>query len=227
LPGCAALGGSNPADPWEGLNRKTFALNDAVDRAVLKPTATLYVRAVPSFARAGIRNFFANLADVGTGLNNMLQGKLRDGAGDFGRFALNTTAGIIGLWDVATPAGLQKHNEDFGQTLGWWGMPSGPYLVLPFFGPSTARDAPAKVVDPNYFYSGALGSGEAYWSYWAAGAVNTRANLLPAEKLLDAAALDRYSFVRDTWLQRRESQVHDGAARGEKASESSHAVARP
>jgi phospholipid-binding lipoprotein MlaA len=216
LPGCATLGGDNPADPWEGLNRRTFALNDAVDRTVLKPTATFYVKTVPSFARTGVRNFFANLGDVGTGLNNMLQGKLHDGATDLGRFAMNTTVGIVGLWDVATPAGLQKHNEDFGQTLGWWGMPSGPYLVLPFFGPSTARDAPAKLVDPNTYYTGALGSGGAYWSYWAAGAVNTRANLLPAEKVLDQAALDRYAFVRDVWLQRRQSQVHDGAVPREK-----------
>src|SRR5258708_11909239 len=137
LPGCASLGGDNPADPWEGLNRKTFALNDTVDRAVLKPTATLYVRAVPGFARTGVRNFFANLADVGTGLNNLLQGKVRDGAGDLARFGINTVVGIVGLFDVATPVGLQKHNEDFGQTLGWWGIPSGPYLVLPFFGPHT------------------------------------------------------------------------------------------
>jgi phospholipid-binding lipoprotein MlaA len=227
LPGCASLGGNNPADPWEGLNRKTFALNDAVDRAVLKPTATFYVKTVPSFARTGVRNFFANLADLGTGLNNLLQGKLRDGASDLGRFGINTVVGIAGLWDVATPAGLQKHNEDFGQTLGWWGTPSGPYLVLPLFGPSTLRDAPAKFVDPSTYYGNALGSGGAFWGYTAAGAVNGRANLLPAEKMLDEAALDRYSFVRDVWLQRRENQVHDGAARREMTSESGNAVTRP
>jgi phospholipid-binding lipoprotein MlaA len=227
LPGCASLGGSNPADPWEGLNRRTFALNDTVDRAVLKPVATFYVRAVPSFARTGVRNFFANLADVGTGLNNLLQGKLRNGASDLGRFGINTVVGIAGLWDVATPVGLQKHNEDFGQTLGWWGMPPGPFVVLPLLGPSTARDAPAKLVDPGYFYGSALGNGAASWGYSAAGAVNGRANLLPAEKLLDQAALDRYALVRDVWLQRRENQVHDGAVPREKASDSGNAVPRP
>jgi phospholipid-binding lipoprotein MlaA len=216
LPGCAALGGNSPDDPWEGFNRKTFALNDAVDRTVLKPVAKAYVRTVPGFARTGVRNFFANLADIGTGLNNVLQGKLRDGAGDLGRFGINTVVGVAGLWDVATPVGLQKHNEDFGQTLGWWGMPPGPYVVLPLFGPSTARDAPAKLVDPSHYYSSALGNGGAYWGYWAGGAVNTRANLLPADKVLDEAALDRYAFVRDAWLQRRESQVHDGAVPREK-----------
>src|SRR5260221_3253312 len=139
------------AAPGEVLNRRTFQLNDAVDRAVVKPAATAYARVVPQFARTGIGNFFANLADVGTSLNNFLQGKGRQGLSDIGRFGINTTVGVVGLWDVATKVGLEKHREEFGQTLGWWGTPSGPYLVFPLFGPSTPRDAPAKLVDPMYF----------------------------------------------------------------------------
>ncbi len=209
--GCASVSTPNAADPWEGFNRRTFQLNDAVDRAVVKPAATAYARVVPQFARTGIGNFFANLADVGTSLNNFLQGKGRQGLSDIGRFGINTTVGVVGLWDVATKVGLEKHREDFGQTLGWWGTPSGPYLVLPLFGPSTLRDAPAKLVDPMYFYTAGLSSG-ASLAYKATDTVNARANLLPAEKVLnEAAPPDRYAFVRDAWLQRRKYQVYDGA----------------
>ncbi len=177
----------------------------------MKPAATAYARVVPQFARTGIGNFFANLADVGTSLNNFLQGKGRQGLSDIGRFGINTTVGVVGLWDVATKVGLEKHREDFGQTLGWWGTPSGPYLVLPLFGPSTLRDAPAKLVDPMYFYTAGLSSG-ASLAYRATDTVNARANLLPAEKVLnEAAPPDRYAFVRDAWLQRRKYQVYDGA----------------
>jgi phospholipid-binding lipoprotein MlaA len=210
LGGCATTNGGNSADPWENLNRKTFAFNDTLDRAVLKPVATGYEKVVPGFAREGVNNFFDNLDDIGTSLNNLLQGKPGQGLSDAGRFLVNTTLGVFGLWDVATPMGLEKHNEDFGQTLGVWGVRSGPYLVLPLLGPSSARDAPARIVDPSWYYSTYVDPESLYWGLWGLEKVRTRANLLKAETLVNDAALDKYSFIRDAWLQRRRSQVYDG-----------------
>jgi phospholipid-binding lipoprotein MlaA len=210
LAGCATSGGGgDPRDPWEGLNRKTFAFNDALDKAVMKPIARGYEKVTPEFAREGVNNFYGNLEDVGTSLNNLLQGKLKAGATDAGRFVVNTVFGVLGLWDIATPLGLEKHDEDFGQTLGWWGMPPGPYFVIPLLGPSSARDAPARVVDPSWYYNDWLPD-RVYWSWWGLDKVRTRANLLKAESILDQAAIDRYTFIRDAWLQRRRSQVYDG-----------------
>ena len=207
--GCATTG-TDPRDPWEGMNRKTFEFNDAADRAVLKPIATGYVNVVPGFVRTGVNNFYENITDIGTGLNNILQGKPGDGVSDLGRVAVNTVIGFFGLWDVATPMGLEKHNEDFGQTLGVWGVESGPYFVIPFLGPSTLRDAPARAVDPSWYLSKAIDNNSVYWSVWGLDQVRNRANLIKAESVLDQAALDRYTFVRDAWLQRRRSQVFDG-----------------
>jgi phospholipid-binding lipoprotein MlaA len=206
--GCATTA-DNP-DPWEGLNRKTFAFNDKLDQAVLKTVAQGYEKVVTAPARTGVNNFFGNIEDVATSLNNVLQVKMVEGINDAGRVVVNTLFGVFGLWDVATPLGLEKHYEDFGQTLGWWGMESGPYLVLPLLGPSTLRDAPAKVVDPQWYYSQAIDPQSLYWGLWALDKVRTRASLLQAESVLDQAALDRYSFIRDAWLQRRRSQVYDG-----------------
>ena len=217
--GCATTKGSDPRDPWEPMNRATFEFNDAADRAVLKPVAETYVKVVPGFAREGVSNFFENLADVGTGLNNILQGKAGEGVSDLGRVVVNTTVGIFGLWDVATPMGLEKHNEDFGQTLGWWGVPSGPYFVIPFLGPSTARDAPARIVDPSWYYSKAIDNNTIYWSLWGLDQVRIRANLLKAESVIEQAALDRYTFIRDAWLQRRRNMVYDGKPPKEKDEE--------
>jgi len=208
LAGCATTGGN--ADPWEGMNRKTFAFNEKLDTAVLKPVATTYKKVVPEFAREGVNNFFDNLEDIGTSLNNVLQGKPGQGLSDAGRFVVNSTLGVFGLWDVATPMGLEKHYEDFGQTLGVWGVQSGPYLVLPLLGPSTARDAPAKIVDPSWYYSTYVDPEGLYWGLWTLDKVRTRANLLGAGSVLDQAALDKYNFIRDAWLQRRRSQVYDG-----------------
>src|SRR5260221_321655 len=140
LSACATTGG-DPRDPWEGLNRKTFAFNDALDRAVMKPIAQGYQKVTPAFAQEGVNNFYANLEDIGTTLNNLLQGKVKEGAGDAARFVVNTVIGVFGLWDVATPMGLEKHDEDFGQTLGWYSVPPGPYFVIPFLWPSSARGA--------------------------------------------------------------------------------------
>lgn len=210
LAGCATTGDRDPRDPWEGFNRTSFAFNEKLDAAVLKPVAQGYVKVVPGFAREGVDNFFSNLEDLGTGLNNFLQGKPKEGASDLGRFAVNSVIGVFGLWDIASPLGLEKHYEDFGQTLGVWGVRSGPYLVIPLLGPSSARDAPAKMVDPSWYYSGAIDNNVIYWSFWGLDKVRTRASLFQAEGVLEAAALDKYTFLRDAWLQRRRSMVYDG-----------------
>ncbi|HSN19693.1 MAG TPA: VacJ family lipoprotein [Usitatibacter sp.] len=210
LSACAATGSHDPRDPWEGLNRRTYEFNDAVDRAVLKPTAQAYVKVTTPFVRARVSNFFSNVADIGTGLNDVLQGKLPYAINDFGRIVVNTTFGVAGLWDVASDLGVEKRSEDFGQTLGWWGVPPGPYFVIPFLGPSTARDAPARAVDPQWFYSRAIDDNAVAWGLWGIDVVQTRAQLLKAESVVEQAALDRYLFIRDAWLDRRRNQVYDG-----------------
>ena len=211
LAGCATTGEGGSRDPWEGFNRKSFAFNEKLDEVVLKPVATGYTKIVPGFAREGVNNFFDNLEDIGTTLNNFLQGKPKEGASDLGRFVVNSVLGVFGLWDVATPMGLEKHYEDFGQTLGVWGVQSGPYFVIPFLGPSTARDAPARVVDPSWYYASVLDNNTLYWSIWGLDKVRIRANLFQAEGVLQEAALDKYSFIRDAWLQRRRNMVYDGS----------------
>jgi phospholipid-binding lipoprotein MlaA len=209
--GCATSGTSNPKDPWEGMNRVTHGFNDALDKAVLKPVAKGYVAVVPGFAREGVNNFFDNLEDLNTGIQNILQGKPKEGVSDLGRLVVNSVLGVFGLWDVATPMGLEKHYEDFGQTLGKWGMGPGPYLVIPLLGPSSLRDAPAKVVDPSWWFSEAVNPESLWWGIWGLEKVRTRANLFQAEGVLDEAAIDKYSFIRDAWLQRRRSMVFDGS----------------
>ncbi len=209
--GCATTAGTtNPRDPWEGYNRSMYEFNDVLDNAVLKPIARGYDAVTPNFVQAGVTNFFENIQDLNIGLNNLLQGKFAEGAGDLGRLAVNSTLGILGLWDVATPMGLEKHNEDFGQTLGWWGVPPGPYFVIPFLGPSTVRDAPARYVDPSFAYNRGIEDVAARNSLFGLDIVRTRAGLLKAGKVLDEAALDKYSFTRDAWLQRRRNLVYDG-----------------
>ena len=209
LGGCASTG-KNPADPWEPMNREIFAFNDAVDKAVAKPIAQGYQKIMPSFAQEGVMNFYSNLEDVNSSLNQFLQGKPKEGVNDAARFVVNSVLGIFGLWDVATPMGLEKHDEDFGQTLGVWGVPSGPYFVIPLLGPSSVRDAPARLVDPQWYYAIVIGDNWKYWTWWGLDKVRTRASLLTAESVLEKAAIDRYSFIRDAWIQRRLSQVYDG-----------------
>lgn len=208
LTGCATT--QNPQDPLEGYNRTVFRFNDAVDRTVLKPTATAYKNVTPGFVQTGVNNFFGNLSDAWSAVNNLLQGKVENGMGDVTRVAVNSTFGIFGLLDIASEAGIQKHNEDFGQTLGVWGIPSGPFLMLPILGPSTVRDTAALPAD----------IGGDIWKYkepanWrnigaAVRVVDKRATLLDAGNLLEDAALDRYEFIRDGYMQRRQSQVYDG-----------------
>jgi phospholipid-binding lipoprotein MlaA len=209
--GCVSVPGPpNPRDPWESYNRTVYKFNDAADKAVLKPVAEGYQAITPNFMQTGIANFFENLYDVKTGINNILQGKVVEGLSDFGRFGFNSVVGIFGLWDVATPLGLEKHDEDFGQTLGWWGVPSGPFFMIPLLGPSTARDAPARYVDPQFAFFRGIDEVWVRNTLYALDIVRTRAGLLKAGKILDDAALDPYSFLRDAWMQRRQNLVYDG-----------------
>ncbi len=210
LGGCAST--NNPRDPLEPMNRVVYRVNDGLDKVLLKPAATLYRGVLPQFVRTGVTNFFSNLYDILTALNNLLQGKLGHALSDTGRIALNSTIGLAGLFDVATEIGLEKHNEDFGQTLGFWGIGDGPYLQLPLFGPSSFRDTVGRVVDTY------LDPIRWIWrhdnrtrnSLWGLNLLNTRANLLDSTKILDEAALDPYEFQRDAYLQRRRNLVYDG-----------------
>ena len=208
LLGCATNG--DPSDPLEPLNRGIYKFNDAVDKAVLKPVATGYKETMPDPVRTAVGNFFSNLDDVLVLLNDLLQFKLERAATDFSRLVWNTTVGIAGLIDVATPMDLAKHNEDFGQTLGYWGVGNGPYLVLPFFGPSTLRDAVGSAVDAQFDPVVQHTPVAERNSAIAIHGVDTRSRLLDAEKVLDEAAIDRYVFLRDAYLQRRRGLVYDG-----------------
>ena len=210
LAGCAT--GPNPRDPYEGFNRKVFAFNEGLDKAVLKPVAKGYDKVMPQFARTGVTNFFNNLGMVVTTFNDAIQLKGQKVPVDIARFATNLTFGIFGLIDVATGLGIENRNEDFGQSLGYWGVGSGPYIVLPFFGPSTARDAPGLAVDfvvSPYYYVWKDEAG-VRWGLFTVNIVNTRANLLPAEKILKETGVERYTFLRDVYLQRRDYLIHDG-----------------
>lgn len=200
---------ANPQDPLEPLNRAVFNFNDAVDRTALKPAATAYKNVVPGVIQVGVNNFFGNLADVWTGINNLAQAKGQDGLNDLTRVAINSTFGIFGVLDIATPAGLRKHSEDLGQTLGYWGVPSGPYLMLPIFGPSTIRDAAALPVD--LWGDPWSHKDPVRWRNTGIGvrAIDQRASILDASNLLEDAALDRYEFIRDGYLQRRASKIYD------------------
>lgn len=208
LTGCAATG--NPKDPFEPFNRAMFTFNDKVDKAAIKPAAEIYANVLPGFVQTGVSNFFGNLGDVWTAVNNFLQGKVADGFSDVMRVAVNTTFGLLGVLDISSEAGIVKHKEDFGQTLGRWGVVSGPYVVLPILGPSTVRDTFATPID--------LAADP--WQQkdpvrWrntgtAIRLIDQRAAVLDAANLVEQAALDPYEFVRDAYLQRRESKIRDG-----------------
>jgi phospholipid-binding lipoprotein MlaA len=210
LAGCAATRMGTPGDPLERMNRATYRFNDAVDRGVLKPVATGYHRHVPRLVQTGIDNFLDNLAFPTTIVNDFLQLKIKDTLIDLGRFAVNTTLGIGGLLDPASAFGIPRNDEDFGQTLGRWGVPAGPYLVLPFLGPSTLRDGPSRLADAQTDLRVALNVDTGTkWALVGMSLVNGRVQLLPYDASL-ASAYDRYAFVRNAWLQRREYQVKDG-----------------
>lgn len=209
--GCAATPGrTHGDDPWEGLNRGVYKFNDTLDRAALKPVAKGYQKITPHWFRSGVGNFFANLTYVSTIVNQFLQGKGKLGLQDTGRFLLNSTVGIAGLLDVATPLGLPANDEDFGQTLAVWGVGSGPYVTMPFFGPSSLRDAPSRVAD---YFLGPLVyldvPWEAEWGLRGLDIVHSRSELLSLDPTLQRA-FDPYAFMRDAWVQRREYVIHDG-----------------
>lgn len=209
--GCASVANRNPADPLEGFNRRVDGFNQAVDSFALRPIAKGYVDTVPPEVRMCVGNFFSNLGDVKNVLNNVLQLKPKAAFNDMCRIAINSTIGILGLVDVASELGFQKHDEDFGQTLGYWGVGSGPYLVLPILGPSTIRDFPARILDRQVDPLAQHDPVNERNVGIVTDAVDKRARLLPATDLVDRVALDKYSFVRDAYLARRASQIRDGA----------------
>lgn len=208
LSGCASTANN---DPLEGLNRGVYKFNDVADKAVIKPVAGAYKAVVPSPVRSGVNNFFSNLNTFVSVINDLLQFKFNKAAEGAGRFVINTTFGVAGLIDVASMDGIEKRNEDFGQTLGHWGVGSGAYVVLPFLGPSTLRDTAGLVVDLAAFDPiGYVDEPATRNSLLAVKFIDRRSQYLPASDLLDEAALDPYAFMRDAYFQRRNSQIHDG-----------------
>src|SRR5574343_1402903 len=200
----------NPKDPYEGFNRTMFAVNEAVDTVLARPLAKAYDAALPLPVKAGVGNFFGNVGDLWIGANSALQGKAGDAGVDFSRLLINSTVGIFGLFDVATEMGLEKHDEDFGQTLAVWGYENSNYVFLPVWGPRTVRDTAGVMVDS---------LADPVWktnpirlrnSLVALRLVDIRAGLLPADKVIDEAALDKYAYIRDGYMQRRRNQVYDG-----------------
>jgi phospholipid-binding lipoprotein MlaA len=210
LSGCATGPNANPRDPLEPFNRGMSRFNDDVDGIVLKPVATVYKKAVPPLVRTGVSNFFNNISDVGSLLNNVFQLKGRASADMVIRVSFNTVFGFGGVLDLASEFGIERHPEDFGQTMGRWGVPAGPYLVLPLLGPSTLRDSAALVVDYKGDVTGYVDPIASRTALGALRIVNTRANLLRLGTMLDEASLDKYSFSRDVYLQRRRSLIADG-----------------
>ena len=217
LGGCAS--NSDPRDPFEPVNRGIYTFNDTVDKAVTKPIAQGYRAVLPSPVRTGVSNFFSNIDDIFVTANNLLQFKFHDAASDFARLLANSTLGIGGLFDVASGFGLPKHNEDLGQTFGYWGVGDGPFLMIPLLGPSNVRDAIGSAVQTYADPVWNLNNIAVRNSLVGLRAVNARANLLSAEKVLDEAALDPYTFLRDSYIQQRRSLVYDGNPPREKLSE--------
>jgi phospholipid-binding lipoprotein MlaA len=217
LNGCATTGASDPRDPIEPVNRAVFGFNQGLDRKLLRPVAEGYVAHVAQPVRSCVSNVFANLADLFTSANQLLQGEPRKAVSDISRFGLNTTVGVLGCFDPATAMGLPKHKRDFGETLALWGAPPGPFVVLPLFGPSTVRDTvgsvPTMMLDPvSHISSAPVAVGVA-----GTKTVSTRASLLKATDLVDQAALDPYLFTRDAYLAHRLYEIYDGHPPAEKA----------
>jgi len=209
LTACAAAPGGHPRDPLESFNRGVYGFNDALDRAVIKPVATTYRDVMPSPVRTGVTNFFANLQDAWSAVNNALQLKGEAAGNSLVRFGVNSVFGLAGVLDLATEMGIERHTRDFGHTLGYWGVGPGPYLVLPLLGPSTVRDTVALPVDDqgNPLSRADVPSRNAAT---ALKLVNTRAQLLQASEMLGQVALDPYTFTRDAYLQSRRNAVYDG-----------------
>jgi len=211
LSGCATTQTAEGVnDPFEGYNRAMYSFNDVMDRAVIKPVAKVYDTVLPEPISWGVSNFFSNLTEITVILNDLLQLKFGQAFDDMGRFALNSTVGIAGIFDVAGHAGHKKNDEDFGQTLGFWGVEPGPYVVLPLFGPRNVRDSFGLIGDTYTHPVTYIDHVPTRNQIVATGLVDKRANLLGVEKVLDEAALDEYSYVRDAYTQRRQNLVYDG-----------------
>lgn len=208
LAGCATSG--NSKDPIEGFNRAMFAFNEGLDGAIIKPVATGYAGVVPSPIQTGVSNFFGNIADFFIGINNILQGKVGEGVSDLGRVVVNSTIGVLGVVDVASEMGMEKHEEDFGQTFGRWGVGDGAYVVVPLFGPRTARDTVGLVVDYQADPVGKVKRVATRNSLIALRLIDDRADLLPADKVIEEASLDKYAYIRGAYLQRRLNLIYDG-----------------
>ena len=225
LQSCATLDRpADPNDPLERYNRSMYKFNDTLDKYMLKPVAKGYDAITPNPVQKAVSNFFSNLDDVLVIVNDMLQLKPGQMASDTGRVLINSTIGLFGLIDWASDIGLEKNNEDFGQTLGYWGVPAGPYFILPFLGPSTIRDTGGLVTDTYYFDPQYREIETSFpppsrrpeslvWNLTALDKVDIRAKLLQTENILDTAALDPYVFIREAWLQRRNYLVNDGVVK--------------
>jgi phospholipid-binding lipoprotein MlaA len=215
LAGCATGPNANPRDPLEPFNREVSRFNESLDLIVLKPTATLYREKVPALVRTGVSNFFGNIGDLWSAVNSALQLKGNNAADNFTRFMLNSSVGLFGLLDVASDLNIDRHREDFGQTLGRWGVPAGPYIVLPLLGPSTLRDTVALPVDWRGDLVTGINHDGTRVGLYGLRVVDVRSNLLRASDVLEGAALDKYSFTRDAYLQRRRAEILEGVQRRE------------
>ena len=209
LVGCASTS-HNPKDPFEPFNRGVYKFNEALDKAVVKPVAKGYNAAMPPPGKMMVSNFFSNLGDIVTTLNDLLQFKVVQAVSDGGRILVNSTIGLYGLVDIASSVGLEKHNEDFGQTLGYWGIGDGPYLVIPLFGSSSVRDSVGLYADDRSGVLRRVSHVDSRNQLYATNLLSKRASLLDQEKILDEAMIDRYSFIRDAYLQHRKSLIYDG-----------------
>jgi phospholipid-binding lipoprotein MlaA len=215
LSGCASTSpNTNPKDPFEGFNRGMYKFNDVMDRAILKPVAQGYNTVMPDRGKKMVHNFFSNIDDIFVTANDLLQLKFAQATSDFTRVWVNTIFGVFGLFDVAER--LEKHNEDFGQTLGYWGVGSGPYLVLPFIGPSSVRDGTGWAVDSYYGVIENTEDIRTRNTLYGISKIDLRAHLLDAEEIIEGNVTDRYSFIRDAYLMRRQSLVYDGSPPREK-----------
>lgn len=206
LAGCA-VGPVNPRDPFEAFNRKSLEFNEGVDALVLKPVATVYRERVPPLIRTGVSNFFGNLSDLWSSANSALQFKFRNAAENFMRVNVNTLFGVLGIFDVASEFNIERHREDFGQTLGHWGVPSGPFIMLPLLGPSTLRDTLAITIDRRGDPVHYVDPFDTRYELYTLRAVDQRSNALRVGNMLEAAALDKYSFIRDAHMQRRRAEI--------------------
>jgi phospholipid-binding lipoprotein MlaA len=210
LSGCASFKAAAPGDPLEPINRGVFSFNNTFDHYLFKPIAKGYDAAVPNFVKTGVSNVFQNASDAQSMVSDALQLKGQKLGDDFGRVLLNTTFGLGGMFDLATPMGIERGNEDMGQTLGYWGLGAGPYLMVPFLGPSSVRDSVGRYADGKYDPVALVSSVPVRNSLMGTRVVDARVGLFPAEALMNQAALDRYTFMRSAYLQRRQSLVLDG-----------------